>query len=275
VLEVAVKRLNVILGVSLGLCIALSACGNPKNIVFGPEPLKQIGEQGDKFKKLSKEDRELLVEYLMTAEVGEIAHETFGTQLTPMRPVTGKTVGEVLDDAREWKAAKTAAEEAAEAARLKREAEEKALREKAIAEAKAISDRMAASVVVAIVNKKVHSQRFGELLMFDYAIQNKSDKGIRQIKGVVRCTDATGDEIGWLKDDIDTDIAPGQTVKTDTGSGWEVNQFRNSSIEKIAARDSSDMKVTFYPTSIAFDDGEVLKVEIDSLGLNLGGLVEF
>jgi len=35
------------------------------------------------------------------------------------------------------------------------------------------------------------------------------------------------------------------------------------------------MKVTFYPTSIAFDDGEVLKVEIDSLGLNLGVLGEF
>lgn len=49
----------------------IAGCSNPKDIVFGPEPLKQIAEQGDQFKKLSEEDRALLVGYLTITEMGK------------------------------------------------------------------------------------------------------------------------------------------------------------------------------------------------------------
>ncbi len=40
------RNLMVILALAL-----IAGCSNPKDIVFGPEPLKQIAEQGDQFRK--------------------------------------------------------------------------------------------------------------------------------------------------------------------------------------------------------------------------------
>jgi hypothetical protein len=40
--------------------LTLSACSKSEDIIFGAEPLKQMAEKGDKFKKLSEEDRILL-----------------------------------------------------------------------------------------------------------------------------------------------------------------------------------------------------------------------
>src|SRR5687767_14029594 len=73
----------------------LIGCSKPTDIVLGPEPLRQMAEQGDKFKQLSEDDRVLLVGYLTAAEFGKV----FGGEI---KPATGRTVGEVLADARVW-----------------------------------------------------------------------------------------------------------------------------------------------------------------------------
>jgi hypothetical protein len=231
----------------------IAGCSNPKDIVFGPEPLKQIAEQGDQFKKLSEEDRALLVGYLTITEMGK----AFGADV---KPSTGRTVGEVLVDAKAWKEKM----KAAEVEEKKRAAAAEALKNKVLAERKAVADKISSSVVVAITDKTVlpknyDAGRYGEMLSLKYAIENKSDKTIRQLKGRVTFKDATGDEIGWLPVDIDEPVKPGQTLNTTTGRGWEINQFRNGEIEKIAGREFSAMKVTFAPESIAYEGGEVLK----------------
>lgn len=77
------------------LLLILTACNNPKDIVFGPDPLKQIAEQGDQFKKLPEEDRELLVKFLALHQLGS----ALGADV---KPVTGRTVGEVLVDVKAW-----------------------------------------------------------------------------------------------------------------------------------------------------------------------------
>ena len=233
--------------------LAIARCSNPKDIVFGPEPLKQIAEQGDQFKKLSEEDRALLVGYLTITEMGK----AFGADV---KPATGRTVGEVLVDAKTWKEKI----KAAEAEEKKKEAEAEALKNKVLAERKAIADKISTSVVVAIIDKTVlpenyEAGRYSEMLSLKYAIENKSDKTIRQLKGRVTFKDATGDEIGWLPVDIDEPVKPGQTLKTTTGRGWKINQFMNGEIEKIAGREFSSMKATFEPESIAFEGGEILK----------------
>jgi len=153
---------------------------------------------------------------------------------------------------------------AAEAEEKKKEAEAEALKNKVLAERKAIADKISTSVVVAIIDKTVFPEnyevgRYSEMLSLKYAIENKSDKAIRQLKGRVTFKDATGDEIGWLPVDIDEPVQPGQTLKTTTGRGWKINKFRNGEIEKIAGREFSSMKATFEPESIAFEGGEVLK----------------
>lgn len=236
------------------LVLALIAgCSNPKDIVFGPEPLKQIAEQGDQFKKLPEEDRALLAGYLAISEMGKV----FGAEV---KPVTGRTVGEVLVDARAWKEKM----KAAEAEKKKKEAEAEALKNKVLAERKAIVDQIASRVVVAVTDKTVlpknfDAGRYSDMLSLKFAIENKSDKAIRQLKGRVTFKDATGDEIGWLPVDIDEPVKPGETLKTTTGRGWKINPFLNSEIEKIAGREFGSMKATFESESIAFEGGEVLK----------------
>jgi hypothetical protein len=242
------RKLIIFLALSL-----IVGCSNPNDIVFGPEPLKQIAEQGDQFKKLSEEDRSLLVGYLTITEVEKV----FGADV---KPATGRTVGEVLVDAKAWKEKM----KAAEAEKIKREAEAETLKNKVLAERKAIADKISASVVVAIIDKIVLPKnydvgRYTEMLSLKYAIENKSEKTIRQLKGHVRFKDATDDEIGSLWVDIDEPIKPKQILKTTTGRGWRINEFMNGEIERIAGREFSSMKATFEPESIAFEGGEVLK----------------
>lgn len=235
------------------MLVFIAGCSNPKDIVFGPEPLKQMAEQGEQFKKLSEEDRTLLVGFLTITEMGKV----FGTDA---KPFTGRTVGEVLVDARTWKEKM----KAAEAEEKKQEAEAEALKNKVLAERKVIANKILASVVVAIIDKIVLPEnydagRYSNMLSLKYAIENRSDKTIRQLKGRVIFKDATGDEIGWLPVDIDEPVRAGQTLKTTTGRGWKINQFMNGEIEKIAGREFSSMKATFEPESIAFEGGEILK----------------
>ena len=154
----------------------LAACSNPKDIVLGPEPLKQMAEQGDQFKKLPEEDRVLLAAYIGITQIGK----AFGADV---KSATGRTVGEVLVDARAWQAKMKAAEVAAK----KQEAEATALKAKVLAERKAIADKISASVVVAVIDKKVLPKnydvgRYSEMLTLKYAIENKSAKTIRQLK---------------------------------------------------------------------------------------------
>jgi len=239
--------------VTLVAAVALAACSKPQDIVFGPEPLKQIAEQGDHFKKLPEADRMLLVGYLGLSEV----RKAFGGD---SKPVTGRTVGEVLVDARAWKA-QMDAEKAAQAEKAK---EAEALKAKALAERKVIVDRIAQSATVAAVSMKIlpknyDAGRFESMLTFNYVIENKGTVGIRQLKGTLYFRDATGDPIGDLRVNFDEPIAAGKTLKTDTGRGWTINEFRNGDIEKIAGRDFSSMTVSFEPTSVAFEGGEVLK----------------
>lgn len=235
------------------MLVLIAGCSNPEDIVFGPEPLKQIAEQGKQFKKLAEDDRTLLVSYLAISEMGR----AFGADV---KPATGRTVGEVLVDARTWKEKIKASEAEAK----KQEAEAEALKNKVLSERKVIADKISASVVVAITDKIVLPEnydagRYGAMLSLKYAVENRSDKTIRQLKGRVTFKDATGDEIGWLPVDIDETVRVGQTLKTTTGRGWKINQFMNGEIEKIAGREFSSMKATFEPESIAFEGGEVLK----------------
>ena len=241
------------LSILLILTISMFGCSNPRDIILGPEPLKQIAEQGDKFKKLSEEDRTLLAGYLTVIEMGK----AFGVEV---KPVTGRTVGEVLIDAKAWKEKLIASE----AGTKKQDAEAETLKNKILTERKAMASKISTSVVVAIIDKTVlpknyEAGRFSEMLSLKYAIENKSDKTIKQLKGQVTFNDATGDEVGTLYVDIDEPIPAGQTLTTTTGRGWELNPFDNGSVEKIAGRDFSSMKASFVPESIAFEGGEILK----------------
>ena len=235
--------------------LTLTACSSPTDIVFGPEPLKQMAEQSEKFSKLPEQDRMLLVGYLSLNEMSK----AFGGKGSIQ--VTGRTVGEVLVEAKAWKAKQITQEAEAK----KKEAETAALQEKALAERKAISDKLGQVVVVALTGKIIRPQdyqagRLYDVLLLQFAVENKADKPIQQLKGLLHVLDATGDEIGMLAITFEEPIGAHATVKTDTGSGWKIQRFNRGNIEKIADASFAGMKSTFEVEAIAYSDGEVLRV---------------
>ena len=238
------------------LVVCLAACSDPKDIVLGQEPLKQMLEKPEAFKRLPESDRSMLVGYLMAQQMGR----AFGGASTPDN-VTGKTVGEVLIAATKWRDGM----EVMAKAELQRKSELEARKAKVEAERQSIVTRIASQVTVTVVDKKVIPMnrdrfQFSDYLKIDFDVRNNSDKAIRQLKGSVVFADAVGDIVGSLKVDFDKPITGGQTLRTDTGGGWKLNQFMNGSVEKIAARDFSAMQAKFEPTSIALEGGEVLRV---------------
>ena len=245
----------------IALVFSLVACSNPNDIVFGPDPIKQMSEQGDKFKKLSEDDRMLLVGYVGLQGIAS----AFGAKAD--KPIPGRTVGEVLKDAREWKAKMLAQE----AESKKKDAETAVLRAKVVAERQAAIDKMSTAVTVAVTDKRVRpkdysSGRLYEQLEMMYAVENKSDKAIRMLKGRLIALDATGDEIGALPLEFSELIKGRETKKTDSGSAWHVRRFDRGNIEKIADADFAGMKTRFEVEAIAYEDGEVLKApELSSL----------
>ncbi len=240
---------------ALAVVCFLVACSNPKDIVLGPEPLKTLESNGDSIRKLSEEDRKLLVGFMM-------AHEALknlgGSKDLPT--LTGLTVGEVLAKAQEWK--KKQAEQAEE--EKKRQQEVEALQKKVEAERKAIADRISSVITVAVVSKRVlpedmDARRFEDQLVINYAVKNKGDKDIRLLKGKMEFFDAAGDKIGYLPLTFEERISEHKTVNTDTGSLWRVRSYGPADIKKIAYAQSDGMTTKFKPESIAFADGEVIK----------------
>jgi len=244
--------------VVLLIVATLGGCSDPKKIVLGDEPLKQMAAQGDDFRKLTESERGLFVGYVTVQSMAK----ALGGQ---DNKVTGRTVGEVLDDAKKWADATRAAAEAEKA----REVERQALKARVQAENKAITDRINTAVTVALTEKVVlpesfEARRYSPMLRLMFAVENKSDKPIQQLKGRMIFFDPSGDKIGSLGIDFNQRIAMGATLKTDTGTGWKINGFMSGDIEKIAAADFNVMKTQFEPLSVAFEGGEVVRVP-DSL----------
>lgn len=244
------------------LAALLTGCtSDPKDIVLGPEPLKQLAEQSEKIRKLPEADRVLLAQYLTKFEMGKLV----AAKNTEQPVLAGRTVGEVLVLAKNWQSEEAARK--AEAARLKAEAEAQAaeLRARVEAERKEIAERLSNSATVIVTSKKLLPKnyqvgRYSPMLMISYAIENKSDKPIKQLKGVVTFKDAVGSKIGDLPVDFTQSIKPGETLKTDTGFGWKINEFRRGDVEKIADANDNLVSSSFDITVIAFDDGEVLQL---------------
>jgi hypothetical protein len=238
----------------LAIVALLAACSNPNDIVLGAEPLKQIVDNGDQFRKLSEEDRILLVAYLELHGVVK----SFGA--TDMKAVAGRTVGEVMKDARAWKGWR--AEQEVE--NKKKEAEATALKAKILAERQVVVDKLSQAVTVAVTNKKIHREDYSARRLYDeleltYAVENKTDKAIRQIKGRLIFTDPVGDKISTLLVKFEELIPARGTLKTNTGRVWEVRRHTNGNVEKVADAPFEGTKIQFEAESIAYVDGEVVR----------------
>lgn len=232
--------------------LVLSACSKPTDIVLGEKPLETLVEHRDDINKLPVPDRELLANYVLARQAAAALPGLAPASLSASSALPGKTVDEVLDMARKYKA-----EEAA------RHVEAEALKQRVLAERKVAMDRISQAVSVAFVKKTViprnfEAGRFDAQLHLLFGVENKSAQNIRLLKGKIHFADAAGDALGDLNIEFDEVIPAGSAVQSSTGSYWRLDGFTRE-LERIAFTSDGGLKASFEPASVVFADGTVLK----------------
>jgi hypothetical protein len=207
---------------------SLAACSDPKShevTKLTDEQRKELGQ------KLTADEGQKLTAWLMR------------NSLAGKEPQIGTTVEIALKQQDEW-IAKQKEEEA--------KAEE--LRKRVEAERKAKQEEFAKLLSVALVSKKnslgEYNQRWVGL---ELAYENKSNKDIQGIKGVLKVTDIFGDKILNIRWSYDDGVPSNKSV-VERKSGVDINQFKDNDM-KLWHTDFDKLKSTFEVSTIIFKDG--------------------
>lgn len=194
--------------------------------------------------KTFQEDAKELQNELDSSEVklliGSIFRLTFA-----QKDLSKMTYGEILEDGKAWKAKQDL-----------KEAEEKALQERAASEEAERITRLQNTVLVTCFKKGYAELDYQDYITYAFAIQNKSKKDIRAIKGEIMFTDLFDDEIKSIEFTYD------QPIKAETTVNWdgttEYNQFRDADV-RLKSKDLKDLKVVWKPIKVIFKDGTTLE----------------
>jgi len=220
----------------LAASLLLNGCSDPKTYDVAKLTDKQREELG---KKLTAEEGGKLMGWTMRNALG-------GKEIPP-----GTTVRQALADQDEWLAKRKA-----------QEAEAAALKAKVDAERKAKQDELAGIFSAALISKTNAEGEYGQrVVRLEMAFQNKSDKGIRGIKGSLIVNDIFGDRLQGVNLSYDTGI-PAKGTAVYKGS-VHMNQFMDND-KKFWNTDFDKLKSRFEVAMIIFDDGTEIKVpEVD------------
>ena len=206
----------------------LVGCSDPKNYEVSKltdEQKKEIG------KKLTAEEGQKLAGWMIrNAMVGK-------------EPTAGTTIGQALKEQDEWAAKQKEEEIKAEALKKKVEAERKAKQEE-----------FAKILSVALVSKKNSMGEYNQRWVgLELAYDNKSDKDIQGVKGVLRLTDIFGDKILNIRWSYDNGV-PAKQNAVERRSGVDINQFKDDDM-KLWNTDFEKLKSSFDVQTIIFKDG--------------------
>lgn len=208
--------------------IVLSGCSDPKNY---------------EITKLTDEQKKELGQKLTSDEGQKLAGWMMRNALAGKDLPAGMTVAQALKDQDEW-IAKQKQEEAA-AAELKKKVD---------AERKAKQEEFAKLLTTTLISKKDEMGEYGKRFVnLDMAYENKSDRGIQGVKGVLRITDIFGDKIMNITWSYDKGIQAKKRV-LETGSGIDINQFMSEHM-KLWNTDFDKLKSSFEVETIIFEDG--------------------
>lgn len=209
----------------------LLGCSNPHKYEVAKLTEEQKQELG---KKLTAEEGQKLTGYLLRT--------SFGSKELP----AGVTVGQAIKDQEAWIEKEKI--EAAKAEELKKKVE---------AERKAKQEAFAKMLSVALVSKRNERGEYDQrMVMLDLAYENKSDKDIAGVKGVLRINDMFGDKIMNVRWSFDEGIGAKKTA-FERGSGVKINQFMDDHM-KLWNTDSDKVKATYEVQTIVFADGSRL-----------------
>jgi len=157
----------------------------------------------------------------------------------------GMTYKEVLLDGKEYVAEQKRIEE-----------EQKALAEKAKKEEEERIKKLNDVIVVTCFEKGFTKVKYDSYITFKFALKNKSDQGIRAVKGTILFTNLFDDEVKGISFVYDKPIATNSEVTWEAQS--EYNQFIDSD-KDLRTKDLKDLKVIWTPEKVIFEDGSTLE----------------
>lgn len=228
------------------LLLALVGCANPHNREI-PQDLQQAAKDPgfqEAVQKLPQEERELLTGYLARKALAQ----TFGGNIG----ANAKTIGEAITQQKQFVTDQKAKEEAAKALAAKVEAERAQAR-------KAMDDTLTVALTrKGFVPSDVMNGRIKDFITVSIALENKTDKIIKGVKGEVEFADMFGDKIRSITLTVDDEIGAKSTIVWD--GTLDYNQFipGHSKLKDTAV---DKLKATWTPNAILFADGSSLKLE--------------
>jgi len=213
---------------SLAVFIFLVGCSDPKSY---------------EATKLTEDQRKELGQKLTADEGKKLAGWMMRHALGRNEPPVGTTVAQALKEQDEWLAKQK--EEAAKADELRKKVE---------AERKAKQEEFAKLLSAVLITKRnkegEYSRRF---IALEIAYENKSDKDILGVKGILKITDIFGDKILNIRWSYDGGVLAKQTA-IEKKAGVDVNQFKDSDM-KLWNTEFDKLKSTFEISTIIFKDG--------------------
>lgn len=231
-----------------------AGCSSPKDAIV-PTQADKLETLKPVIEKLAAEEKELLAGYIMRHTMSVAANGLFGVKADPIPD--GMKVGQAIEEQRDFLAKQKA-----------KEAEEKALKAKLLAEREKAMEAMRDAVTVTVVSKGIKVQHgysgmvMDENLEVTFGYKNNTDKPIAGVKGTVDVLDMFGDELSGFHISNDKGIQPGGSV-TWTGSRSVRYSVGNNKDRKFAELDDSKYKVVWKPDVIVFADGTKLAVPKD------------
>src|SRR5207237_665397 len=108
-----------------------------------------------------------------------------------------------------------------------------------------------------LVPSDYHASRYRDEFHIRLALQNKSDRDLRGIKGTVRFKDMFGTEINSIGLSYDDGIPAGKAA-TYAGT-MKYNQFMDEDTRR-ASKSLDELKVEWIPDTYLFEDGTVLSM---------------
>lgn len=221
--------------------VLLVGCSKPTDTVIPTDMAAWDKDLAPSIKKLSEDDRKLVVGYLARAKMGEV----FGGKGVPV----GTTIAGAIDEQRQWLVE-----------RERKEAEAAALKEAlAVARAQKIA-ALDKAVLVTLVEKRelpknYEIKRYSEYQEFKIGVKNTSEKPIAGVAGSLEFVDIFDKTVGGVNFRITENIRPGEHVVW-TG-GRDYNQFLEQH-KAVWNLEVGKYKTRFIPETIIFSDGSKL-----------------
>jgi hypothetical protein len=213
------------------IALALIGCANVRDIPLSKLTPEQSAALDT---KLNGEEMRLLLGYKMRTAMSA----AFGGAGAP----DSTTVRQAIEDQRKWTENENREQIKADALKQKVEVERKAKQQE-------FSQLLSA----ALVNKKNVEGEYGQhFVALEVAFENKSDREIQGVKGVLRLNDIFGDSISNIRLSYDDGIGAKKVV-TYKGN-VDINQFMDND-KKLWNTDFDKLKAEFDTVTVIFKDG--------------------